>query len=144
MSQVAQKYYDARQTLGNGEMNLQTEQGREALKDLLTGNAINTMIQIEVPDGNTISVTHRIMANGLWTETNLTQMTNQYAMKGDIAPGQVQKILEQPDGMEAKKLGGRLGTSMVSAAVDVQKGRNLANQKENILQQDQPVVGLHQ
>ena len=144
MSQVAQKYYDARQTLGNGEMNLQTEQGREALKDLLTGNAINTMIQTEVPDGNTISVTHRIMANGLWTETNLTQMTNQYAMKGDIAPGQVQKILEQPDGMEAKKLGGRLGTSMVSAAVDVQKGRNLANQKENILQQDQPVVGLHQ
>lgn len=141
MSQVAQKYYDARQTLGNGEMNLQTDQGREALKDLLTGNAINTMIRTDVPDGNTISVTHRIMANGLWTETNLAQMTNQYAMKGDIAPGQVQKILEQPDGMEAKKLGGRLGSSMVGAAVDVQKGRNLAKQKENVLHQDQPVIG---
>ena len=136
MSQVAQKYYDARQTLGAGNVGLDTEQGRGALRDLLTGNSINTMIQTEASDGKTITNTHMIMGQGLWTEKNLSQVTNQAAMKGDTTPEQVHKMLEEPNGMIAKTLGSRLSTSFIEAAVKEQMGRNQARQRENELERN--------
>lgn len=136
MSQVAQKYYDARQILGNGQVDLASEQGRGALKDLLTGNAINTMIQTEASDGKTITNTHMIMGQGLWTEKNLSQVTNQAAMKGDTTPEQIHKMLEEPNGMIAKTLGSRLSTSLIEAAVKEQMGRDQARKRENELERN--------
>ena len=103
LAKIAMKYHDARQELGSGPMDLTSEKGEPAVRDLLMGNAVNTMIKQDQLSGDAINSCQILMGTGIWSVENLAWMTNNSKVKRSIKPEQVEKLLEKPNGALAHK-----------------------------------------
>lgn len=130
LSKLAQKHHNARQYLGKNPADLTSERGREAVRDLLTGNAIEQMILKDKSAGEFTTNTQLLMGKGVWSEENLAQMTNRVLMKKNITQGQVMKILSNPEGVPAQKSAARVMEGIISETVEQQNALKQAAQKD--------------
>ena len=120
MARIAQNHHNARQYLGKEPMDITSERGRGAVRDLLTGNAMEQMILKDKSAGEFVTNTQLLMGKGIWSEDNLSQMTTHVLMKNDINQAQVGKILNDPKAVPAQKAATRIMDGIVSETLEQQ------------------------
>ena len=137
LAEVAQKYHNARQFLGNEPMDMKSLDGRKAVRDLLMGNAVEKMIQQDINMGQTITNTQQIMGEGLWTLKNLQLFTSDTTTRRGIQPEDIQVLLERPNSTKALGIGKNTVNEIVQASMEVYTEAEQAMQKEMELGQQE-------
>ena len=133
---VSANYHKARQFLGKEPMDITSRDGRNAVRDLLMGNAVEKMIQQE--NNNT----HQIMGDGLWNLKNLRFFTANTATRRGIQSEDIQALLEKPNSTKAFGIGKNTVNEIVQVSMEVYDDVEKAAQKEMELanQQEQPQI----
>lgn len=133
---VSANYHKARQFLGKEPMDITSRDGRNAVRDLLMGNAVEKMIQQE--NNNT----QQIMGDGLWNLKNLRFFTANTATRRGIQSEDIQALLEKPNSTKAFGIGKNTVNEIVQASMEVYDDVEKAAQKEMELtnQQEQPQI----
>ena len=126
----------ARQFLGKEPMDITSRDGRNAVRDLLMGNAVEKMIQQE--NNNT----QQIMGDGLWNLKNLRFFTANTATRRGIQSEDIQALLEKPNSTKAFGIGKNTVNEIVQASMEVYDDVEKAAQKEMELtnQEEQPQI----
>lgn len=135
LSDVSQKYYEARQFLGKEPMDISSKSGRRAVRDLLMGNAVDKMIQQDKRLGQTITNTQQIMGEGLWNLENLQVYTNTSPTRRGIKPEDVRTLLEKPKSTKALGIGISTVNEIVKASQEDYSAAEKALQKQTELEQ---------
>ena len=143
LADVAQKYHDARQRLGNDLENISSKENRGAVRDLLMGNAVEKMIQQDKRLGQTITNTQMIMGKGLWEVKNLQTYTSDTATRRGIQPEDIQAILKKPNSTKALSIGTKIGNEVVKASMEDYNAAEKAMQKEMELGQQENQVEIN-
>jgi hypothetical protein len=143
LADVAQKYHDARQRLGNDLENISSKENRGAVRDLLMGNAVEKMIQQDKRLGQTITNTQIIMGKGLWEVKNLQTYTSDTATRRGIQPEDIQAILKKPNSTKALSIGTKIGNEVVKASMEDYNAAEKAMQKEMELGQQENQVEIN-
>jgi hypothetical protein len=143
LSDVAQKYHDARQRLGNDLENISSKENRGAVRDLLMGNAVEKMIQQDKRLGQTITNTQMIMGKGLWEVKKLQTYTSDTATRRGIQPEDIQAILKKPNSTKALGIGTKIGNEVVKASMEDYNAAEKAMQKEMELGQQENQVEIN-
>ena len=140
MGKLAQKYYNARQYLGENPVDMGSPEGRKAVNDLMAGNLADRMIQEDMADAKATPKTQILMGSGMWSVENIQTMISASATRRTIAQDHVQAILEKPDGFRAacvtKELVNELLADTLANHAEPQK--ELAMEKENVQELEQP------
>ena len=137
LADVAQKYHDARQRLGNDLENISSKENRGAVRDLLMGNAVEKMIQQDKRLGQTITNAQMIMGKGLWEVKKLQTYTSDTATRRGIQPEDIQAILKKPNSTKALSIGTKIGNEVIKASVEDYNAAEKAMQKEMELGQQE-------
>lgn len=137
LSDVTQKYYDARQFLGKEPMDIGSRGGRRAVRDLLMGNAVDKMIQQDKRLGQTITNTQQIMGDGLWAVGNLQTYTSDSATRRGIKQEDIQALLEKPKSVKALGIGISTMNEIVKASQEDYSAAEKAIQKQMELEQQE-------
>lgn len=140
LAKIARNYHDARQYLGNGQLDMTSEKGAAAVRDLLTGTAVNTMIRQDRLSGDEINSCQTLMGTGVWSQENLAQMTNNSKARKGIKPQQIEKLLAKPDSALAHKAAKSVIDEVVVETEEKYKAQQEVAQKEL----EQPVRNLMQ
>ena len=143
LADVAQKYHDARQRLGNDLENTSSKENRGAVRDLLMGNAVEKMIQQDKRLGQTITNTQMIMGGGLWEVKNLQTYTSDTATRRGIQPEDIQAILKKPNSTKALGIGTKIGNEVIKASMEDYDTAEKAMQKEMELGQQENQVEIN-
>ena len=143
LADVAQKYHDARQRLGNDLENISSKENRGAVRDLLMGNAVEKMIQQDKRLGQTITNTQMIMGKGLWEVKKLQTYTSDTATRRGIQPEDIQAILKKPNSTKALSIGTKIGNEVVKASMEDYNAAEKAMQKEMELGQQENQVEIN-
>ena len=143
LADVAQKYHDARQRLGNDFENISSKENRGAVRDLLMGNAVEKMIQQDKRLGQTITNTQMIMGKGLWEVKNLQTYTSDTATRRGIQPEDIQAILKKPNSTKALGIGTKTVNEIVKASMEDYNAAEKAMQKEMELGQQENQVEIN-
>lgn len=143
LADVAQKYHDARQRLGNDPENISSKENRGAVRDLLMGNTVEKMIQQDKRLGQTITNTQMIMGKGLWEVKNLQTYTSDTATRRGIQPEDIQAILKKPNSTKALSIGTKIGNEVVKASMEDYNAAEKAMQKEMELGQQENQVEIN-
>ena len=143
LSDVAQKYHDARQRLGNDLENISSKENRGAVRDLLMGNAVEKMIQQDKRLGQTITNTQMIMGGGLWEVKKLQTYTSDTATRRGIQPEDIQAILKKTNSTKALSIGTKIGNEVVKASMEDYNAAEKAMQKEMELGQQENQVEIN-
>lgn len=122
MADLAVRYHNAQQYLGKEPMDLSSKTGKAAVRDLLAGKAIETMVRDNHKEGQKITATQMIMGNGMWDMENLLVMTRDSQTCQKIKPDQVKALLEKPDGFEAAKVAQNVTMELLDESMEIQKG----------------------
>ena len=140
MADLAQRYNDAKQHLSQEPMDMSSRAGRRAVRDLLAGTAIETMIGDNHKEGQEITTTHVLMGQGMWDMKNLLTMTGDTKTRREIKPEQVKSLLENPKGFEAAKVAHNVTEDLLKEAMEVQKAVDeiMEKQLQNEEQLEQP------
>ena len=137
LADVAQKYHDARQRLGNDLENISSKENRGAVRDLLMGNAVEKMIQQDKRLGQTLTNTQMIMGKGLWEVKKLQTYTSDTATRRGIQPEDIQAILKKPNSTKALGIGTKTVNEVVKASMEDYATAEKAMQKEMELGQQE-------
>lgn len=143
LADVAQKYHDARQRLGNDFENISSKENRGAVRDLLMGNAVEKMIQQDKRLGQTITNAQMIMGKGLWEVKKLQTYTSDTATRRGIQPEDIQAILKKPNSTKALGIGTKIGNEVIKASMEDYNAAEKAMQKEMELGQQENQVGIN-
>ena len=143
LADVAQRYHDARQRLGNDLENISSKENRGAVRDLLMGNAVEKMIQQDKRLGQTITNTQMIMGKGLWEVKKLQTYTSDTATRSGIQPEDIQAILKKPNSTKALSIGTKIGNEVVKASMEDYNAAEKAMQKEMELGQQENQVEIN-
>lgn len=143
LADVAQKYHDARQRLGNDLENISSKENRGAVRDLLMGNAVEKMIQQDKRLGQTITNTQVIMGKGLWEVKKLQTYTSDTATRRGIQPEDIQAILKKPNSTKALGIGTKTVNEVVKASMEDYDTAEKAMQKEMELGQQENQVEIN-
>ena len=143
LADVALKYHDARQRLGNDLENISSKENRGAVRDLLMGNAVEKMIQQDKRLGQTITNTQMIMGKGLWEVKKLQTYTSDTATRRGIQPEDIQAILKKPNSTKALGIGTKTVNEVVKASMEDYNAAEKAMQKEMELGQQENQVEIN-
>ena len=143
LADVAQKYHDARQRLGNDLENISSKENRGAVRDLLMGNAVEKMIQQDKRLGQTITNAQMIMGKGLWEVKKLQTYTSDTATRRGIQPEDIQAILKKPNSTKALGIGTKTVNEVVKASMEDYNAAEKAMQKEMELGQQENQVEIN-
>ena len=143
LADVAQKYHDARQRLGNDLENISSKENRGAVRDLLMGNAVEKMIQQDKRLGQTITNAQMIMGKGLWEVKKLQTYTSDTATRRGIQPEDIQAILKKPNSTKALGIGTKTVNEVVKASMEDYDTAEKAMQKEMELGQQENQVEIN-
>ena len=143
LADVAQKYHDARQRLGNDLENISSKENRGAVRDLLMGNAVEKMIQQDKRLGQTITNTQMIMGGGLWEVKKLQTYTSDTATRRGIQPEDIQAILKKTNSTKALSIGTKIGNEVIKASMEDYDTAEKAMQKEMELGQQENQVEIN-
>lgn len=143
LADVAQKYHDARQRLGNDLENISSKENRGAVRDLLMGNAVEKMIQQDKRLGQTITNAQMIMGKGLWEVKKLQTYTSDTATRRGIQPEDIQAILKKPNSTKALGIGTKTINEVVKASMEDYNAAEKAMQKEMELGQQENQVEIN-
>ena len=146
MSKLAQKHHDAKQLLGKENVDMTSKEVRNAVRDLLLGNAVETMIRIDQTYGEEITNTQWLMGRGYMTADNLTKMMNKTTIQKSITNEQVKNIMEMPNSYTSAKIAKQLGDELVDIASDgydsYEKNKQIDMQKENKPENEQQLESV--
>ena len=137
LADVALRYHDARQRLGNDLENISSKENRDAVRDLLMGNAVEKMIQQDKRLGQTITNTQMIMGKGLWEVKKLQIYTSDTATRRGIQPEDIQAILKKPNSTKALGIGTKIVNEVVKASMEDYNAAEKSMQKEMKLGQQE-------
>ena len=143
MADLAVRYQNAQQYLGKEPMDLSSQTGKAAVRDLLAGKAIESMVKDNQSEGQKVTNTQMIMGQGMWDVDNLLGMTRDSNTCQKIKPNQVKELLENPNGYKAAKVVYNLTTELLDEAMEIQKGvqdMQMQLQNEQQLEQEQPNI----
>lgn len=140
LAKIAMKYHDARQELGSGPMDLTSEKGEPAVRDLLMGNAVNTMIKQDQLSGDVINSCQILMGTGIWSVENLAWMTNNSKVKRSIKPEQVEKLLEKPNGALAHKAAKSVNDEIILETEEDYKEKMRSDERSAEREMEQPAI----
>ena len=116
LSTLAQKQYEARQKLGQGNVDLADVECRKSVRDLLLSNAVEQMIWVDKGLGQEVTDTQRLMGGRYLTVENLTKMMSATTVRATVTADDVNKLLENPKSFEAGKIGIKLGDELLAIA----------------------------
>lgn len=135
LSRLAQNHHNAKQLLGKEPMDVASEEGRSAARDLLMGNAVEKMIQLGKYHKQEITDIQLLMGCGCLNVDNLTKMMSSTQIRKDITPEQVKEALEMPNGYDSARMAKQLGEELLTIAREgtapVEKNRQMDMQKQN-------------
>ena len=135
LSKLAQRHHDAKQLLGNENTDMTSKQGRNAVRDLLLGNAVENMIRIDQTYGEKITNTQWLMGRGYMTSDNLTKMMNKTTIRNSITNEQIKNIMEMPNSYTSAKIVKQLSDELVNIASDgydaYKKNKQMDMQRQN-------------
>ena len=140
LGDLALRCHDAKQYLGQENVNLSSRAGRNAVRDLLAGKAIETMISDNHKDGQEITNTQLLIGQGLWDMENLLVMTRDSKTCQKIKPEQVKALVEDPDGFAAARVAHHITKDLLKEAMESQKSVDevMEKQLQNEEQLEQP------
>ena len=135
LSKLAQNHHDAKQFLGKEPMDVASEEGRAATRDLLMGNAVEKMIQLGKYHKQEITDVQLLMGCGCLNVDKLTKMMSSTQIRKDITPEQVKEALEMPNGYDSARMAKQLGEELLTIAREdtapVEKNKQMDMQKQN-------------
>ena len=127
-------------------MDVTSKEGRNAVRDLLLGNAVENMIRMDKKYGQDITNTQDLLGRGYMTVDNLTKMMSATTIRKSITEEQVKSIIEMPDSYNSGRLAHQLGTELLQIASDgydsYEKDKQMAVQKENKPEKDQQIEAM--
>ena len=140
LAKIAMQYHDARQVLGSGTIDMKSEKGDPAVRDLLMGNAVNTMIKQDQLSGDTMNSCQILMGTGIWSLENLAWMTHNSKVRRSIKPEQVEKLLENPNGSLAHKAAKSVNDAVILETEQLYKEKYLTAERAPERDMEQPAV----
>jgi hypothetical protein len=146
LSKLAQKHHDAKQLLGKENVDMTSNEARNAVRDLLLGNAVENMIRIDKTYDQGITNTQVFLGGGYMSVDNLTKMMGATTIRGSITAEQVKNIMEKPDSYESAKMAHQLGTELLEIAQDgydnYEKNKQLTMQNEIEAEKSQQIGSM--
>lgn len=142
LGKLSQKYLAARQYLGKEPMDVNSPAGRDAVCDLLAGNAVEKMLREDINDPRAIPMTQIFMGSGVWSVKNMKMMISASETRRVIGQDHVQAILDKPDGFRAACVSKDIVNEMLAQTMEVYKDpeRTVEMQKENAQELEQPIA----
>jgi hypothetical protein len=142
LGRLSQNYHAARQYLGKEPMDMNSPAGRDAVCDLLAGNAVEKMMREDMKDAQGIPMTQIFMGIGLWCVDNIKTMVSSSVSRKVIGQDHVQSILEKPDGFRAACVSKDMVNEILAETMEAQKEskRTPEMQRENVQELQQPDI----
>lgn len=130
MADIALKYHNARQTLGNGPLDISSEAGRQAVNDLLMGSSVDMMIKEDKRMGQGYTNTQKLMGVEIWSMDKLSGFTKDSPARRSLNEEQVQELLQKPNSLKSMGIVKGVVSDILQASVEDQKEAERSYQKE--------------
>ena len=130
LGRISRRYLNARQHLSQEPMDMTSEKGATAVRDLLTGNAIEKMMQQDKLAGEDMTSTQILMGAGIWSVDNLNKMTGDSRVRSGVSKDELSNILEKPDGYLAIKAARSVMKVISKSTMEMQASLNRSAQKD--------------
>ena len=130
MADIALKYHNARQTLGNGPLDISSEAGRQAVNDLLLGSSVDMMIKEDKRMGQGYTNTQKLMGVEIWSMDKLSGFTKDSPARRSLNEEQVQELLQKPNSLKTMGIVKGVVSDILQASVEDQKEAERSYQKE--------------
>lgn len=131
MADVALKYYNARQSLGNGSLDIGSQAGRQAVNDLAMGSAVDMMIKEDKRMGQGYTNTQKLMGVELWNGENLSAFTRNSPARRSLTEEQIQGLLQKPNSLRSMGIvKGVVGDIHQASMEEARKEADKSYQKE--------------
>jgi hypothetical protein len=131
MADIALKYHNARQTLGNGPLDISSEAGRQAVNDLLMGSSVDMMIKEDKRMGQGYTNTQKLMGVDLWSGENLSAFTRNSPARRSLTEEQIQGLLQKPNSLKSMGIvKGVVGDIHQASMEEARKEADKSHQKE--------------
>jgi hypothetical protein len=135
LSILAERHHDAKQFLGKEPMDVSSKEGRDAVRDLLMGNAVENMIRLDKKYDQEMTNTQVLMGGGYLTVDNLAKMMSATTVRNSITAEQVKNIMKMPDGYDSGKMAYQLGNELLAVAQEgydaYEKSKQMTMQNRN-------------
>ena len=142
LAEVAQAHHEARQHLGNNIDKVDSQENRNAVRDLLMGNAVEVMLKQDKLAGEAISNTQVIMGQGTWSLEAMQKLTSQTNTRRGVQKEDIQALLENPNSTKACGIGRDTANEIIHASNGngVEAGLVMQREVEHVEQMDQPQI----
>ena len=130
MADIALKYHNARQTLGNGSLDIGSQAGRQAVNDLLMGSSVDMMIKEDKRMGQGYTNTQKLMGVDIWSMDKLSGFTKESPARRSLNEEQVQELLQKPNSLKSMGTVKGIVSDILQASVEDQKEAERSYQKE--------------
>ena len=130
MADIALKYHNARQTLGNGSLDIGSQAGRQAVDDLMMGSSVDMMIKEDKRMGQGYTNTQKLMGVDIWSMDKLSGFTKESPARRSLNEEQVQELLQKPNSLKSMGTVKGVVSDIIQASVEDQKEAERSYQKE--------------
>ena len=135
LSELAQRHYNAKQLLGKENIDMTSKVDRNATRDLLMGNAVESLMQIGKYHGQQTTDIQILMGCGCLTVDKLTKLMSTTQIRKDITEDRVRDIMEMPKGFDSARMAKQLGEELLAIAQGAintnDRSRQMDMQKQN-------------
>ena len=121
LSKLAQKHHDAKQHLANGNLDFTKREDRNAVRDLLMGNAVENMLRVDQKEGQQLTNTQVLMGSDYLSVKNLSKMMNATTVRATITAEQVMNLMTMPDSYNSAKMAKQLGDELLDISLQSAK-----------------------
>jgi hypothetical protein len=146
LSELAQRHHNAKQLLGKENIDMTSKVDRNATRDLLMGNAVESLIQIGKYHGQQTTDIQLLMGCGCLTVESLTKMMNRTQIRKDITEDRVRDIMEMPNSFDSARTAKQLGEELLTIAQEVTdtygRNRQMDMQRENQPENEQQLASM--
>jgi hypothetical protein len=130
MASIAVKYHEARQSLGNGPLDISSEAGRQAVNDLLMGSSVDMMLKEDKRMGQGYTNTQKLMGVEIWSMDKLSGFTKDSPARRSLNEEQIQELLQKPNSLKSMGIVKGVVSDILQASVEDQKEAERSYQKE--------------
>ena len=130
MASIAVKYHEARQSLGNGPLDISSEAGRQAVNDLLMGSSVDMMLKEDKRMGQGYTNTQKLMGVEIWSMDKLSGFTKDSPARRSLNEEQVQELMQKPNSLKSMGIVKGVVSDILQASVEDQKEAERSYQKE--------------
>jgi hypothetical protein len=118
---------------------------RNAVRDLLMGNAVENMLRVDQKEGQQLTNTQVLMGSDYLSVKNLSKMMNATTVRATITAEQVMNLMTMPDSYNSAKMAKQLGDELLDISLQSAKsaeGLQKDMQKENQPEKEQQIAAM--